>query len=433
MRTRAWARRALPTLALCLAVCARGQAAPEPTGRDAAVAWFDGLVGLVAGEALSPVVAARVYGVSAVAFYEALAPFRADLRPLAGQLNELDPLPQPSASLRYDPATAAVAAAAAVARGLLGPRSRPLIDAAEQKIVADRYYRPGMTTAAIERSLEHGRSVGGDVLGWASGDGYGLLGNCPFTPPVGPGLWVRTPPAFAPPLQPCWGALRPMALESGASCQVEPPPPYSETPGSAFYVEGREVFEVSRGLTEEQRAIAVFWADNPGQTGTPAGHWVHIVGRLAAQRGLDVYGAAEAYARTGIAVNDAFINCWYTKYVYNLVRPITYVRKLFDPAWTTVAGLPTPPFPEYTSGHSTQSGASAAILSDMFGVVAFTDTAHEARGLAARSFPSLEAAAGEAAISRLYGGIHYRAAIEIGLAQGRCVAARVLERVRFRR
>ena len=406
-------------------------AAPEPTGRDAAIAWFDGLVGVVRDSRLSPVVAARVYGYASVAFYEALVPWSPDLLSLSGQLTELGPLPQPSGSLRYDPPTAAVAAAAAVARGMLGPAGQAAVDELEQQIATSRYYRPGMTQAAVDRSIEHGRAVGADVLAWSSTDGYGLLARCPFTPPSGPGLWVPTAPAFASALEPCWGWLRPMVLDTGATCQVRPPPPYSEAPGSAFYAEGREVYDTSRSLTEEQRTIALFWADNPGQTGTPSGHWVRIVGQVSAPLGLDIYRTAEAYARTGIAVNDAFISCWYTKFVYHLVRPITYVRKLFDPGWTTI--VPTPPFAEYTSGHSTQSGASAAILSDMLGIVAFTDTTHLEIGLAPRSFPSFELAAREAAISRLYGGIHYRAAIEIGVEQGQCVAANVLARVRFRR
>lgn len=406
-------------------------AAPEPTGRDAAVAWFDGLVDVARDERLSPVVAARVYGYSSVAFYEALVPWSEDLRSLAGQLTDLGPLPQPSGFLRYDPPTAAVAAAAAVARGMLGPQSQETLSGLEQRIATERYYRPGMTQAAIDRSIEHGRAVGREILAWSSTDGYGLYARCPFVPPPGPGLWVPTLPAFAPALEPCWGRLRPMALESGATCQVQPPPPYSESPGSAFYVEGREVYETVRSVTEEQRTIALFWADNPGQTGTPAGHWVRIVSQVASQLGLDIYRTAEAYARTGIAVNDAFINCWYTKFTYHLVRPITYIRKLFDPSWTPV--VPTPPFAEYTSGHSAQSGASAAILSDLLGIVAFSDATHVGLGLRPRRFPSFELAAREAAISRLYGGIHYRAAIEIGLEQGRCVAAQVLGRVRFRR
>jgi hypothetical protein len=408
----------------------RAAAAPEPTGRDTAVAFFDGLVDLVRAEGAAPMVAARIYGYSSVAFFEALVPWNPGLRSLAGQLNGLGPVAQPGRSLAYDPPTAALGAAAGVARGLLSEASRPALDALEKRLADERYYRPGMTAAAIDRSLEHGRSLARDVLVWASTDGFGRLSNCPYTAPTGRGLWERTPPAFAAPLQPCWGALRPMVLAEGASCQVAPPPEYSEAPGSAFHQETREVYDVSRSLTDEQRAIALFWADNPRESGTPAGHWVRIVGLVAAQRGLDIAGTAEAYARTGIAVNDAFIACWYTKYRYNLVRPITVIRRLFDPAWTPLVG--TPPFPEYTSGHSTQSAASARILSDQLGVVGFSDATHAARGLAVRSFPSFEAAAREAAVSRLYGGIHYRAAIEVGLEQGRCVSEQVIARVRFR-
>lgn len=422
-----WALLALASLAV---PAPRGWAAPEATGRDTAVGFFDGLVDLVRAEGAAPMVAARIYGYSSVAFFETLVAWNPRLRSLAGQLNGFGPATQPGRSLTYDPPTAALGAAAAVARALLAPESRGALDALEKRLADERYYRPGVSAATIDRSLEHGRGVATDVLEWASGDGFGRLTNCPYVAPSGVGLWERTPPAFAAPLQPCWGALRPMVLAHGASCQVAPPPAYSETPGSAFHDEAREVWDVSRSLTPEQRTIALFWADNPRETGTPAGHWVRIVGQFAVQQGLDLVTAAEAYARTGIAVNDAFIACWHTKYTYNLVRPITVLRRLFDANWTPLVA--TPPFPEYTSGHSTQSGASASILSDQFGARGFTDATHAARGLAARSFPSFEAAAREAAISRLYGGIHFRAAIDVGLEQGRCVASQVLARVRFR-
>jgi membrane-associated phospholipid phosphatase len=145
--------------------------------------------------------------------------------------------------------------------------------------------------------------------------------------------------------------------------------------------------------------------------------------------------AAEAYARVGIAVADAFIAAWYTKYQYNLLRPVIYVRAVIDPAWTPL--LVTPPFPEYTSGHSVQLGAAATVLTDMFGEQAFTDTTHTDHGLvpvlAPRTFPSFQAVAAEAALSRLYGGIHFRSAIERGLRQGTCVGQKVLERVHFRK
>jgi membrane-associated phospholipid phosphatase len=184
-------------------------------------------------------------------------------------------------------------------------------------------------------------------------------------------------------------------------------------------------------LTDEQRAIALFWADDPSVTATPPGHSVSIATQVlrAVDGGLDT--AAETYAKVGMAVADAFIACWNTKYSYNLVRPVTYIQAFIDADWLPI--LVTPPFPEYTSGHSAQSGAAAQVLTDLFGRrFAFVDRTHEDRGLPARSFVSFFQAAGEAAISRLYGGIHYRPAIVRGLEQGRCVGQAV-SALEFRR
>jgi membrane-associated phospholipid phosphatase len=142
------------------------------------------------------------------------------------------------------------------------------------------------------------------------------------------------------------------------------------------------------------------------------------------REGASLALAAETYAKVGCAVADAFIACWHQKYVYNLLRPVTYIRAVVDPSWASL--LATPPFPEYPSGHSVQSGAAFQVLTDLFGAAyAFTDHSHDARGLAPRSFGSFFEAAEEAAISRLYGGIHFRAAIENGVEQGKCIGQAV--------
>lgn len=225
-------------------------------------------------------------------------------------------------------------------------------------------------------------------------------------------------------MQPSWGENRPFVLDSGTACGPPAPPAYSEAPGSAFYNQAAEVYETGKGLTDEQKAIATFWADNPGETSTPPGHSLSIVSQVLRQEGATLGLAAEAYVRAGLAVADAFIGCWNAKYQYNLVRPVTYIQAVIDPAWEPMVA--TPPFPEYTSGHSVQSAAVARLLTDLFGdEMAFTDHAHDGRGLAPRSFTSFEAFSEEAAISRLYGGIHYRAAIEEGLEQGRCIGRQV--------
>ena len=184
-------------------------------------------------------------------------------------------------------------------------------------------------------------------------------------------------------------------------------------------------------LTDEQRAIALFWADDLGATATPPGHSISLTTQVLSQLAARLDIAAETYAKVGIAVADAFIRCWDTKYRYNLLRPVTYIQRLIDADWLPL--LVTPPFPEYTSGHSAQSGAAAEVLTDLFGPdFAFVDHTHDSRGLPARAFRSFFQAADEAAISRLYGGIHFRPAIERGLDQGRCVG-RAVNDPRFRR
>jgi membrane-associated phospholipid phosphatase len=216
-----------------------------------------------------------------------------------------------------------------------------------------------------------------------------------------------------------------MALDSALTCDPGPPPPFSTDLDSAFFAEALEVFETVNSLTPGQREIALFWSDDPGQTATPPGHSVSILGQVLRAQDRSLADAAVGYARLGIAVCDAFIACWRVKYRHNLVRPISYIRSSIDPTWGDPLPLTTPPFPEYTSGHSIQSAAAAEVLTATFGEVAFTDHTHDARGLAPRSFDSFAAFAEEAAISRLYGGIHYRSAIERGLEQGRCVGAEV--------
>ena len=193
-------------------------------------------------------------------------------------------------------------------------------------------------------------------------------------------------------------------------------------------------------LTSEQKTIADYWADGAGQTGTPPGHWMAIVSQLARHHGHHPHGlslmiAAEAFTRVGIAVHDAFIACWYTKYVYNLQRPVTYINDHIDPAWKPY--ITTPGFPSYHSGHSTQSGTAATVLTAMFGSITFTDTTHTDHGLlppqAPRTFRSFDEAAEEAAASRLYGGIHYAFDNDDGLDSGWCIGDWILQRVQFRK
>ncbi len=399
-------------------------------GPDVAVAWFDLLYDLIRSEKLTPPVASRAIGFAGVTLYEAVVPGIPDHQSLAGQLNELPPLPATQPGKKYHWPSVANSAMAAITRSLLpaaSAASLSKIDALEQQLAAD--YESAVPATVYDRSVSQGQAVAGAVATWAGGDDAATFNNCPFTPPVGPGLWVPTPPALKPALQPCWGDVRPFVLVSGEECAPPAPPAYSTDADSEFYAQGREVYDTVTHLTTEQRDIALFWSDDPGNTGTPPGHWISITGQVAASQGLSLATAAEAYARVGIAVADGFISCWHVKFVHNLLRPITYINATIDPAWLPL--LTTPAFPEYTSGHSVQSGAAALVLGDLLGAVPFTDDTHHALGLAPRSFSSFEQAAREAALSRLYGGIHYRAAIDLGVEQGQCIGRTIVDHVKF--
>jgi hypothetical protein len=402
-----------------------------------AVAWFRLLYDVVKTESLSPTVAARIYGYAAVTLYEAVAPGSPEYGSLAGQLNGLSAVPNPESHPSLHWPSVANTALARIARALMptaSSRSRGRIDTLEADF--EREYRVENPRLVIDRSVAHGVTVADTIAAWAASDGIASYANCPFTPPVGSGLWEPTPPAFAAsPLHPCWGQLRPFILSSGASCAPPPHPAYSESLGSDFYDEGLEVYAMVKGLTPEQKIIAWYWDDRSGATGTPPGHWIAITGQIVRADRLSLTAAAEAFARVGVAVADAFISCWHTKYVYNRLRPVTFIRRVLDLAWSSP--VITPSFPEYTSGHSVQSAAAATVLTNMMGVRPFIDTTHVDHGLvpplASRSFSSFDEAAKEAAISRLYGGIHYRSAIDLGLRQGACIGQVIFDRIKFKR
>jgi membrane-associated phospholipid phosphatase len=396
---------------------------PAASRADAAIprAWFDLSLTLVRQTpGFSPPVSSRAFAYAGVTLYEAIRPGLRGARSLAGQLRELTGPPE--ASGPHDWQVVANAALAAILRQLFPTASQEnqaAIDALERR-GADRLRR-GMSPDVFRRSVDRGVAVARHVFGWSTSDGghEGYLRNFPadYVPPTGPGLWVPTPPTFEPiPLQPHWGRNRTFAVDSGAAFPPPGHPAYSTRRSSDFYAEADEVYRTGVTLTAEQETIALYWADGAA-TITPPGHFIAIVGQVLSREGAGLGLAAEAYARLGIAQADAFICCWHTKYQYNLLRPVTYIRANINPAWMPLIG--TPPFPEYTSGHSTQSGASAAVLAELFGAnYRFTDHTHDELGFAPRSFRSFAEAAAEAAQSRLYGGIHYASANGHGLDAG---------------
>jgi hypothetical protein len=396
---------------------------------DVPVAWFDLSLDLVrTTPGYSPPVASRAFGYTGLALYEALVPGMDEFRSLGGVLAGLGPVPHAGRNAAYHWPTVANATLGSMLRSLFRtgrPEQLAAIDTLEASF-GDRF-RPGLPRGVFGRSVRRGQEVAAAIFEWSKGDGghEGYLRNFPpYDPPVGPGLWVPTPPQFLPALQPYWGTNRCLAIPTGDACPPGDHPPFSEDTGSAFYAEAVEAYDAVNNVTPEQEAIARFWSDDPGTTPTPPGHSISITTQTLRREDASLALAAETYAKVGMAVCDAFIACWYQKYVYNLLRPVTYIRRLIDPDWMPL--LDTPPFPEYTSGHSVQSGAAFQVLTDLFGDgYAFVDHTHDDRGLAPRSFGSFLEAADEAAISRLYGGIHFSGAIVNGVTQGRCIGRAV--------
>ena len=380
----------------------------------------------------SPPVASRSFAYLGVAAYEAVASGSSALVSLAGQLNGLNATPRRAEGQSYSDAVilhCAMAKAVKAFFGNTGPTGQRVMAATEKKL--KQAALAGLPADVAARSLAYGERLMAHIIGWSEADGGAVLSNMGFPLDYaltkGKANWVPTSAIRQQqfPLLPQWGNNRTFAMPDGASCKLPPPPAYSEDKASDFYREAMEVYGAVRNLTPEQEAIARFWSDDPMLSPTPPGHWIFIALDILDEQKAGAARTADVLMRLGVAMADAFIGCWNAKFQYDLLRPVTYIRRVIDPKWEPL--LITPPFPEYPSGHSTQSGAAAAVLTSLMGEnFAFTDRTHARDGLAPRRFASFAAAAEEAGISRLYGGIHFRAAIERGLEQGRCIATHAI-------
>ena len=399
------------------------------TGGEILRQWYKVVLHLVRHTATySPPVASRAFAYLGVAAYQAVASGSTSLVSLAGQLNGLKALPPRDPAKRYSDAVithCVMASAVKTFFGNTGPTGQRVIVAAEKKLKGDALQ--GLPDDVVAASLAYGEALKAAIIDWSANDGGAVIENMGFPMSYDvsklPGHWVPTSAIRQQqfPLLPKWGQNRTFAMPAGASCGLPPPVPYSEEPSSAFYKQAKEVYDVTTHLTSEQVAIARFWSDDPMLSATPPGHWIGIATDLLEQEKAGLDRSAEVMMRLGVAMADGFIGCWNAKFQYDYVRPVTVIKKLIDAKWEPL--LITPPFPEYPSGHSTESGAAAAVMTSMFGDnFVFTDRTHERDGLGTRNFPSFTAAANEAGISRMYGGIHFRPAIEQGLEQGRCIA-----------
>ena len=460
---------------------------PAPADPQLVAQWLRTSLAFVRTERLGPPVAARISAFGAIALYEGLAADpRSGLRSMGGQLNGLPALPAPPGGKPVDGATVAATAEAVVLDSLFRDgfaSTRRTIDSLAAAQVAARR-TAGVDDELRERSERHGRAIGEAILAWAAEDGFFATRGKPWTARVAVGSWVNTVttdqyvphglsgesdvvlvgnpavaldaaraserqlfvnrpkeanprttlPAFNPtkPTEPYWGTLRPIALDAADECPAGTPVQYSDDPKSPFRRIAQELYDSVKVITPEKREIALFWSDNPVATGTPAFHWTSVINQMITRRGLDAEQSAQLYALASIAMHDAFIGCWKTKYDVMGIRPVTYVRAHLDSAWQPL--FATPPFPEYPSGHSTISAAAARVLIGTLGdTIPFVDSTQVDIGRPARTFRSFSHARDEVAVSRVYGGIHFVPAVVDGVVQGECVGRRVLSRIRTRK
>jgi membrane-associated phospholipid phosphatase len=349
---------------------------------------------------------------------------------LFNQLNDFPIVLFPTEDAVHDWISVANGAISTLLTGLFADQSEQSRQAfADLRAAWAERRRGDVTQDVIERSLIYGDEVGTTLLDWANADGYLDSRGRAFEPPVGPEYWVPTA-AEQQSVEPYWGENRPFALSWADECAFYIDYIYSEDPNSPFYIQAMEVYRTSQSLTAEQQEIARFWLDAPFETGTPSGHWILIQNDLTRMLDMSLNRAAEMYLKTNTALADAFIAAWSLKYQYPLLRPETYINRHIDPRWSPF--IQSPNFPEYPSGHSVSSAAAAQVLQSMFGQIAFESTTYPGGRAMRRTFTSFRAAASEAAISRLYGGIHYRAAIENGIYMGDCIGDVAFERITLR-
>jgi len=372
----------------------------------------------------SPPVASRLYAYTNLAYYEATRPAYSSAS-IINQLNGFEQLKEVPEPKGFHPELAGIIAFTAVAKKLIF--SKDSISSVEKDLLED-YKNIDKTIA--ENSINWGNKVASVILDRATKDNYKITRGLPrYSVFEKDGKWQQTPPDYSDATEPHWRKIIPLLMDSAAQFKPVPPPPYSLTKGSQYYNELMELYETSKKLTPAQDTIAKYWDDNPFVTQhqghltfankktTPVGHWMGIIEILCNSANKDAITTAKSYAIASAAIFDGFISCWDEKFRSITARPVTVIRKNIESEWSPL--LQTPPFPEYTSGHSVISGAASTVLIHQFGTgFAFHDTTELKYMGMERSFPSIEAATDEIGISRFYGGIHYMSAIRNGKEQG---------------
>ncbi|MEO5985177.1 MAG: vanadium-dependent haloperoxidase [Ferruginibacter sp.] len=399
---------------------------------------------VVMGNNFSPIVASRNYLYANVAAYEVLAAAHPEkFISLAGQLNGLEKIPAPGADKIINVEFASLLAFCRLGESVTFPEGSMSEYVDSLKYLAENN---GMPSEVFNNSITYADTISAIILRWSKKDNYAQTRSAEkYTVTSEEGRWVPTPPAYSQAMEPHWNAIRPLVIDSCNA--LPPPPPYDfnvKDSNSDYYKEVMLVKNAVENLTPEQKHIADFWDDNPFKLNvsghamystkkfSPPGHWMSIVGIAAKKANADFSTTVQAYALTSIALFDAFIQCWDAKFKYNTARPETVINKYFDADWQP--HLQTPPFPEYTCGHSTCSSAAAEALTSVFGDnFSYTDTSELEFGIKSRSYKSFRDAAEENNWARFYGGLHFHYSCIVSTEYGRKVGDMVVKRIRMKK
>ncbi len=412
------------------------------TSQKVALAWADLTLYITQyTPANSPTYASRAVGYIGLTMYESIVNGFESHNSMAGQLNGLDKLPQVESNVEYSWELSMNAAMASILNSVYiqtSDENKQKIDSVESLIL--EYYSDSINDEVKSRSIAYGKAVANSIFEWSKTDGghRGYLKNFDksMKHPEFPGSWK--PPLYAQsfshhPLHPYWGENRTFVQEN-EQFPIPEMIPYDTTPGSPYYNQFLEVYEKEQSLTQAEKEIAIWWGDDPDVTFTPPGHSFYLANLTVREKNPSFIVCAETYARVGMAVADAFINCWKWKYHHFSERPNTYIPQFIDENWESF--WPDPPFPSFPSGHAIQAAASTTVLGELYGdSFSFVDSSHVGRprdelrdvDFKPRSFDSFWAVALETADSRFYGGIHTPQDNEVGLREGRKIAKNVNE------
>lgn len=384
-------------------------------------------------------VSGRAYAYFSIGMYESVVELLPELQSMSGQLNDFHRMHWKEEKDLIWPVVAN-----SVDFTLLSYYYRNMPPANQKKVVSLEdslrlVYSKKQSKIAVASSIEYGKNIAQEIIEWSKRDGAdnGFNENFPdsYEPPTCVSCWTKTVPGYLPSLLPYWGKngrLLPKTDEITDNCKVLE---FSKDTNSLLYKDAYRLYENGKDEDPEYEIITEYWDDSPGYSGTPTGHYFSMSKQLAIDQQLPLDSAMELYVKLGIAINEAFISAWKLKFEFNFIRPVTYIQRYIDPQFNT--RIASPPFPEFPSGHSFQSGAATEVMKSIFGdsthVTDVTNASRPDIDGTPRSYETLTELANEISISRFYGGIHFYTTLKISLDYGQRIGSFVAQEIKCRK